>query len=654
MKLLDASTAPRAATSNGKHAVEAEDTAFAEAEPPSNTMVALRAVPEGAAPPVVPAEAGHSAPAYAVPERLDAHVDCVAHAKDTILVCGWAYHPDAPVEVLLLLNGLPLPAQLVQVVRGRRPDVTEHVKDETRAPLGFVLAAELDRRIETGDNVTLRLRAIQEQRDLELPEPRAFDELAQYFASFSIDERQRVLDICRHFSGALALPDEAPFETLQSFVRAFVEHVHILEGQGVFLQGWLFDPHESVAALRVRSGEVWSTNFFPAIARFWREDVAKEFPTHACDPHTPWGIVAFVPLKAASGEQLQLVATTTTHEVALLPLASSAPSTMRREMVERILANFIPSAPDAFRLLTQHVGPALQATWAALRRSVTDPDVRDFGSVPSKSTYSVIVPVFETYDLIRYQIAHFARDPDFQDTQLVYVIDKPEAWPGALELCRRVHSFFRIPFRVVYPGRSIGPAAAANLGVRCSSGDLIVLVDPEILPKRHGWLERLSTNYRSRETGILGARIVHYDDTIQHDGVVFRPHPLFDQLWSAEHPGKGLPAWLSHPPTTAEVAAVDGKCLMIDRSLYEGVGGLDEDYIFGDFRDSDLCMKVRAAGYSCLVARDEELYLLERAAQSHGNSVAWWRPRLASYNAWRFQQRWGAILEHETADARNP
>src|SRR5262249_48381599 len=115
-------------------------------------------------------------------------------------------------------------------------------------------------------------------------------------------------------------------------------------------------------------------------------------------------------------------------------------------------------------------------------------------------------------------------------------------------------------------------------------------------------------------------------------------------LWLNGHPGKGLPGEPMPKGTLVPVPAITAACLMVSRDLYAEVGGLDENYILGDFEDSDLCMKLRAAGRQICCAPQVELYHLERQSQRLiGTSE--WRSALTLYNAWLHTKRWGDSIE---------
>ena len=154
----------------------------------------------------------------------------------------------------------------------------------------------------------------------------------------------------------------------------------------------------------------------------------------------------------------------------------------------------------------------------------------------------------------------------------------------------------------------------------------------------------LRTHANLTDPGILGARLIYEDGTVQHDGMRFERSPFLNDLWTNVHPGKGLPADLfdsSLPVQPRE--AVTGACLLVDKAEYVRLGGLDESYILGDFEDSDFCLRARAAGLSIHVDPAVTLYHLERQSQSLVSTDRW-KQELTYYNCWTHTNRWDSTI----------
>jgi GT2 family glycosyltransferase len=124
--------------------------------------------------------------------------------------------------------------------------------------------------------------------------------------------------------------------------------------------------------------------------------------------------------------------------------------------------------------------------------------------------------------------------------------------------------------------------------------------------------------------------------------MAFRRHSAWGDMWINDHPFKGQSSLgLSG---VREVDAVSAACAIIEASLYRELGGFSEDYIIGDFEDSDLCLRARSAGRLSYVALDVELYHLERQSQNRTGDGAW-RVNLTVYNCWLHNSRWSKLIE---------
>ena len=118
----------------------------------------------------------------------------------------------------------------------------------------------------------------------------------------------------------------------------------------------------------------------------------------------------------------------------------------------------------------------------------------------------------------------------------------------------------------------------------------------------------------------------------------------FEGLWLNRHPGKGLPNALFPDAVHAlPREAVTGACLLVTRARYVALGGLDEDYVLGDFEDSDFCLKARRAGMAIGLAPRAVLYHLERQSQSLVTRARW-KDDLTHYNCWTHSRRWHASI----------
>lgn len=170
-------------------------------------------------------------------------------------------------------------------------------------------------------------------------------------------------------------------------------------------------------------------------------------------------------------------------------------------------------------------------------------------------------------------------------------------------------------------------AAAVNRGAAVARNELLLLVNDDVEARQAGWLELLQGALAVPGTSAVGPRLLFEDGRIQHAGVVCPPGalPLHPQIFEVDQP--------LEPLAQADVvhAAVTGACLLLRRSDWEAVGGMDERLPL-NFNDVDLCLRLteRTGGEVCVV---NEARLLHR--ESSTREVVLTQADREAYAAWR-------------------
>jgi GT2 family glycosyltransferase len=93
---------------------------------------------------------------------------------------------------------------------------------------------------------------------------------------------------------------------------------------------------------------------------------------------------------------------------------------------------------------------------------------------------------------------------------------------------------------------------------------------------------------------------------------------------------------------TRHVPAVTGAALLVRRQAFLDVGGFTEDFIIGDYEDSDLCLKLRQAGGEIVYCPDSTLYHFER--KSIGRHAGYQRSVAGLYNRWLAANKWDGAM----------
>jgi GT2 family glycosyltransferase len=157
--------------------------------------------------------------------------------------------------------------------------------------------------------------------------------------------------------------------------------------------------------------------------------------------------------------------------------------------------------------------------------------------------------------------------------------------------------------RFVQSETNLGFAGANNLGVRSARGHMLLFLNPDTEVLDSAIDDLYSACVDSERTGVLGARLLNTDGSLQASCVQRLP-TVWNQVFDADLLRSlfprgslwGTAALMDHQDGLAEVEAVSGACMMIRRKVFEEVGGFsDAFFMYGE--DLDLCARVRRVGY---------------------------------------------------------
>ncbi|MDO4960303.1 MAG: glycosyltransferase family 2 protein [Eubacteriales bacterium] len=198
-----------------------------------------------------------------------------------------------------------------------------------------------------------------------------------------------------------------------------------------------------------------------------------------------------------------------------------------------------------------------------------------------------------------------------------------------------------IAVKVVYWEREFNYSAINNFGVGHASGDYLLFLNNDVELIAPESITQM-VNYASRKsTGIVGARLMYGDDTIQHAGVIVGLGGIAGAAFVGLHEKEN--SYMHRMMCVQDLSAVTAACLMMRKEVFEAVGGFREELAVA-FNDIDLCMKVRALGK--LVIYDPYVTFHHYESKSRGLEDTPEKVRRFNNEIAVFAHNWGEILEH--------
>jgi GT2 family glycosyltransferase len=173
-----------------------------------------------------------------------------------------------------------------------------------------------------------------------------------------------------------------------------------------------------------------------------------------------------------------------------------------------------------------------------------------------------------------------------------------------------------------------------------TTSDHILLLNDDVTPIRRDWLRWMAAFLKDAGTGIVGARLLYPDGRVQHGGVIMGLSGLCDHA-HRYLPGTD-PGYMSRAILAQELSAVTAACMLVRRSLFERVGGLDESYPSA-FNDVDFALRVGETGHSIIYAPQAELHHHE--LQTYGSHYAGERHAFQAEEVSRMRQRWSEVCK---------
>jgi GT2 family glycosyltransferase len=417
-----------------------------------------------------------------------------------------------------------------------------------------------------------------------------------------------------------------------------VDRLLALDDRAFWIEGWTRDEDRTFTTLTVVSPDGQEVELENAF-RFRRPDVEDQLGE--AGPHHRHGFAGLFELPAPSRLEHGWIVQWTDPAGRGIETAAPASDDSAERAQELLLERFTHDEPNREELRRSHLRPALARLQDRHRDSIEVESVVDYGVPNASPSVSVVVTLYGRIDFLHHQILHFAQDPAMREAELIYVLDSPELAEPLHHLAAQIHALHGFPFRVAKLSRNAGFPVANILGIALARGRLLLLLNSDVLPDRPGWLEQMVSFYDSQpDIGALGPKLLFEDDSIQHAGVYFE-REANSGLWGNLHYFKGLHRDFPAATVTRPVPALTGACLMVDRALYEEVGGLRHEYILqGGYEDSDLCLRLIDRGRRNWYLADAELYHLE--GQAHAPVS---RQTTVAHNTWLQTECWGPLIE---------
>jgi GT2 family glycosyltransferase len=247
---------------------------------------------------------------------------------------------------------------------------------------------------------------------------------------------------------------------------------------------------------------------------------------------------------------------------------------------------------------------------------------------------SVIVPTRDRLELLRPCIDSVLAVTSYSPCE-VLVVDNGSSERATHEYLRTIAQHPAV--RVLSYDQPYNFSAINNFAAAQASGAYLCLLnnDTEVIEER--WLTEMMRFAVRDEIGAVGAKLLYGNGAIQHAGVVVG---MGEAAGHAHRFTRADDAGYFRLPHVAHfVSAVTAACMVVAKSKFDTVGGLDEEHLAVAYNDVDFCLRLQRVGYRNVYV--PHAVLLHHESMSRGDDKAQQHIERYSRELTTLQQRWG-------------
>jgi glycosyltransferase involved in cell wall biosynthesis len=253
---------------------------------------------------------------------------------------------------------------------------------------------------------------------------------------------------------------------------------------------------------------------------------------------------------------------------------------------------------------------------------------------------SLIIPTRNEPELVRACIKSIVDKTTYRNFEII-VVDSGSGDPATLGSITSLGHDEVV--RVLRDDRPFNFSGRCNSAIEASNGDIVGLIDDGIEVITPEWLAEMVSIALQPGVGAVGAKVLYPNDTVQHAGFALGLFGVAGRVH--HHLPRGSFGYFGRASLRCTVSAVSAACMIVRKSVYGDMAGLNEQDTSMAFSDVDFCIRVREAGYRNVWTPYAELYHHESSTRRDGGDLA--MQARFDKEVQYMRTRWGSLLRDD-------
>ena len=232
-------------------------------------------------------------------------------------------------------------------------------------------------------------------------------------------------------------------------------------------------------------------------------------------------------------------------------------------------------------------------------------------SLPSPLPHVSLIIICDTSNNdIKRQFHRILENTDYSEIEIILTTVYSERSNGIRRYLRQISDK---PVSMFFHHHADNRAYIFNKIVHHAYGDILCFLDIHLEPLRPDWLKELIAHVKRESVGLAGAKIIHDSGGINHTCVIHSINDLKSKSRDKSFHGflSNEQGYFAHMALDRRVAFLDSGCLVINKSIFNQVGGYDEMFDSEIFLNIDLSLKISGIGLNIIWSAHSELIRID-------------------------------------------
>lgn len=225
---------------------------------------------------------------------------------------------------------------------------------------------------------------------------------------------------------------------------------------------------------------------------------------------------------------------------------------------------------------------------------------------------SIIIPFKDKKNILKICVESIFEKTSYKNFEILLVDNQSTL----LETEDYLKTFANEPrVKVLKYNKPFNYSAINNFAVKQAAGEVLLLLNNDTEVISPNWIQTMLSHALRPEVGAVGAKLLYPNNTIQHAGVLIGLNGLaghaFNRLDSEDN------GYVGFVNVIRNYSAVTAACVMVRKSVYLEVGGLNEKDLAVAFNDVDFCLRLREKNYLIVYTPYAVLYHHESLSRGY-------------------------------------